>query len=297
MKRLLLFTLICMFPLELPAQGSASSASYLKFMSHARTAALGDATVADRHRFSSTTVNPASLAGRDALEIIFSHTNWIQDVQVEQLSARVATPLGSVGIGLTTASIGGIEIREIPGPAQGTFTARSATLQLGFASDLSSDVTIGGVARYLYEKIYLDETTGISLDLGGNYVTPFKGLTAGISLRNLGKLKSYRSVATDLPSEARIGARYEIRFDELRAEVHGSSAHPIKAGISRLHVGTEIAYQETFTVRFGYQTGYDVRGLSAGFGIAYNIAQFDYAYIPFSSGLGTAHIFSLAIQF
>lgn len=216
---------------------------------------------------------------------------------MEQLSARLATSLGSFGIGVTTTSIGGIEIREIPGPPLGTFTARSATLQLGFAADLSSDVTMGAAFRYLYEKIYLDETTGIGFDLGGHYVMPFKGLTAGISFSNLGRLRAHQNEASDLPGEARVGASYQLQFDEWRAEVHGSSAHPLTKGTSRLQVGSEIAYQETFTARFGYQTRYEVRGLSAGVGIAYKIVQCDYAYIPFSSGLGNAHIFSLAIHF
>jgi hypothetical protein len=47
------------------------------------------------------------------------------------------------------------------------------------------------------------------------------------------------------------------------------------------------------TIRFGYETGYEYRAFSAGVGLQYNIFMIDYAYIPFSSQMGTAHIISV----
>jgi hypothetical protein len=56
-------------------------------------------------------------------------------------------------------------------------------------------------------------------------------------------------------------------------------------------------YNNTFAARVGYQTGYEARGFSAGIGIEWGSLRFDYAYLPFSYGLGNANQFSLQFSF
>jgi hypothetical protein len=56
-------------------------------------------------------------------------------------------------------------------------------------------------------------------------------------------------------------------------------------------------YDHALALRLGYETGYESRGFTAGLGFCYSIVQLDYAYVPFSLGLGEAHIFSMGFQF
>ncbi len=63
------------------------------------------------------------------------------------------------------------------------------------------------------------------------------------------------------------------------------------------NTGAEAVYNKTFAVRAGYQTGYEARGFTAGIGVAWGSLNFDYAYTPFSLGLGNANQFSLQFSF
>jgi hypothetical protein len=49
-------------------------------------------------------------------------------------------------------------------------------------------------------------------------------------------------------------------------------------------------------LRFGYQTGIDTRGFSAGMGIRYSIVTIDYAYVPFSLQVGNSHLISIGFD-
>ena len=63
------------------------------------------------------------------------------------------------------------------------------------------------------------------------------------------------------------------------------------------NTGAEAVYNKTFALRAGYQTGYEAKGFTAGIGVAWGSLNFDYAYTPFSLGLGNANQFSLQFSF
>ena len=61
---------------------------------------------------------------------------------------------------------------------------------------------------------------------------------------------------------------------------------------SNFHGGVEWPLSATLALRGGYQTG-SRRSLSAGLGLQVRSWRFDYAFVPFASGLGHAHRLSL----
>lgn len=279
------------------AQGTSAGSSTLKIASHARTASLGESDMAGTGRFSSFSLNPASLGTAEGIEVQLSHTQWIQDVRSEQLSTRLPFSFGTIGLLLSSSSITGIEIRERPGLPAGTFNARAARFQIGFASELLNDVVVGGSVKYLYEKLYVDEATGYGFDLGAIYRFPREGISTGLSVTNLGSMNAFRSAGSDLPTTLRLGGTYVFEVPVAVCSVSAAYAGETQGDNSHLQLGLELLHDQFVAGRVGYQTGYETRGLSAGFGLRWTMIDFDYAYLPFSLGLGDAHVFSLGFRF
>lgn len=279
------------------AQGVSTSSSYLSLPMSARTAALGEATVADPRNFASSLLNPANLSSNGPATIILSHSQWIQGIKTEFGGTSIPFAFGTVGFAVTNTNIDDIEIREVPGPPIGTFNAHFAAVRLSFARNVFNTLSVGGAVKYLYEKLYIDETTGYGVDLGALYRTPFDGLTAGISVTDLGRLSQFRSEPSQLPSMGRIGGSYAFNLGSFALTVNAAAAKDLHRSDTHALVGVETIYDNALAVRLGYQTGYESRGLSAGLGFQYSFVQVDYAYVPFSLGLGDAHIFSLGFRF
>lgn len=283
-------------PALLFAQGSSVGSSYLLIPSDARVAALAQSTVADPLHFSSSFLNPAILATSPSPEILISHTQWVQDVRVEFLGISAPFSFGKFGFALSNLRVGGIEAREIPGAPLSTFAAHSAVLQLLFATNVADNVSLGTNLKYMYEKIYVDETSGYGVDLGLLYQSPLDGLFIGASLTNMGSMSGFRTASSGLPTSFQAGAMYRIAGEEFDISVNGAFVRETKAGRNRLNAATELEYDDILLLRLGYQTAYESHGITTGLGFRYSILSFDYSYIPWSLSFGNVHVFSIGFR-
>ena len=279
------------------SQGTSTGSTQLKIPLDARSAALGEANIADAGQLSSWLINPANLYSQGNLTLSLTHAQWIQDIQGEFLSLQIPTSSGTIGMGVSTNSVPGIEIRDIPGPALGTFDARFATLQLGYAASPIENVSFGVSAKYLYQKLYADDATGFGVDLGLLYHAPIAGLQAGVAVTNAGSLEQFRKERSDLPTFFRAGLAYAFTIDDFGLLGNAGFANNIQQSETHVLGSLETTYKNIVSLRLGYASGYDSRGLTAGLGLRYENLQFNYAFVPFSLGLGDAHLFTLAFQF
>jgi hypothetical protein len=292
------FMLMALLPISLFAQGTSTGLVELKIPVSPQTSALAESFVAQQGSAAAGWLNPANLAMHTGYELYITHTNWMENVlQLEALNLTLPFLYGNASFLVSTSSVDDIQIREVPGPEIGTFASRSSNFQFSYGIQVAQNVSIGFGAKYIYEKIYTDETTGYSCDFGGNYSLPIDGLTLGASLTNIGKVPGYRSGEITLPSMMRVGTSYAFSVNEFSIHTAVAYSNEVNNSISHLHLGVEAAYQEYFTIRMGYLTGYDARGLSAGMGIHYSRFQVDYAFIPVSYDLGNAHSISIGITF
>jgi len=275
------------------AQGTSTSGAYLKYPFHATAAATGEAFVADSAQFSSSFLNPANVFSGSSVNIIVSHTQWIQDVQTDVVGACLPLLSGSFGFTVVDASVDGIEVRDIPGPPVATFDSRSTVFQGTYAMPITDGLIAGLSAKYIYEKIYVDQASGYGVDLGATYTLPVEGLSVGASVTDLGALAQFRYERNDLPSRYELGGTYAMDILGLNSRLALGYRSALKTDDSGLLVGLESSYESSFIVRAGYMTGFDTRGFSAGLGIRYLFVTLDYAYVPFSSGFGNANIISL----
>jgi len=106
-------------------------------------------------------------------------------------------------------------------------------------------------------------------------------------------------VGSKLPLDFRLGGAYNYELHESKLDfiVTGEFQKYLDNDDAHFNTGAEAVYNKTFAVRAGYQTGYEARGFTAGIGIAWGSLNFDYAYTPFSLGLGNANQFSLQFTF
>ncbi len=273
---------------------------FLKFGFGARNIAMGDAGTSISNDITSLFYNPSNLAGKENSEVMFMHNEWIQDVKSEVGGIRSVVFGLPIALGFNISSISNIEVRQnaVLEP-ESTFDAKYFFGSISTGFFITEEFSVGTSVKYLYEGLYVDEATGWAVDFGVSYLTPVKGLTASAVFKNLGSMNNLRTESTKLPSEFRIGTAYTIAF-------FGSDFGFIAAGEFQkytlendihFNVGGEAVYNETIAIRTGYQTGYESRGFTGGIGLIWGNLNFDYAFVPFSLGIGSANLFSLGFKF
>ncbi len=290
-----LMLLLVSGPAALFGQNGGTGLPFLKLGVGARPVAMGEAYAALTGDPSALFYNPATIGSANP-EILLMHKSWIAGTTTDYLGSIVPGEAFSFGFGILSNTVDDIEIREQPGPADGTFAMHDVSLAASAELPLDSTLSLGVTAKYLYEKIYVDETSGGAADVGAFWrMEPT--LALGAVVTNLGSMNSLRSEAPRLPAGFRVGAAWH---DSVGSSMTATgSADLVKVfgdtGM-RLHLGAEVSYDGTFALRAGYQFGYDAKGLSAGIGIAYGLLAVDYAYVPFTNSLGTTHTFAVTFR-
>jgi hypothetical protein len=285
-------------PALILCQGTSRGVSSLKLPTTPFIGATGESFIADPASLQSILLNPANIASRESYGVMFSHTEWIQDVRTENLSLAAPFSFGNLSFSVGNTSVDDIQIHgNQPGPAQGTFTSQSTFFQLTYGIKLSESIFIGIAPKYIYEKIFVDEATGWGIDLGTLYTPSIDGVTLGLSLTNLGSLSAFRNDKTDLPSQLRLGGTYSSAIDVVSFRAAIAYSSELGTSYRHLNIGSEVTYNDAITIRVGYITGNESRDFSAGIGLHYSIVLIDYAYIPWSKQMGNSQIVSVGLNF
>lgn len=293
---------IGLFPGILFAQAGKSGMAFLKLGVSGRGVSMADAMVGSVDGAAATYYNPAGLAprsGSNGTQLMFMHKEWIQDTRMEFLGG--SGPLGendALGISVTSTTVSDIEVRTRPGAPEGTFTARNFAAGASYARRLSDNVRVGVTAKFLYEKILVDEASGFAFDIGTQIDTPIDNLTVGAAVANLGKLSALETDPSVLPALARIGPAYAFALSEdlYRFQLAADLLHIFPEGKSYFNAGTEVNFDRLVSGRVGYQFGSKGRGFTAGVGFEYGIFALDYAYVPLSADLGNTHTIAIALN-
>ncbi|HLF15581.1 MAG TPA: PorV/PorQ family protein [Bacteroidota bacterium] len=288
-----LFVTVC----PVLSQGGATGLTFLTLGVGSRSLGMAEAYSAASDDPSAAQYNPATLTSIDATTISFMHRSWIQGTDAEFLAGAFSLGAVSLGLSLYSVSTGDIEVRDTPGPALSTFTARNAAFGISIAYAFSTELSLGVTAKYLYEKILVDDAGGTAFDVGGTYRTPF-GVSVGASVSNLGSMSELGSEATSLPKFFRGGFSYAANLADHPATLTGAVdiVAPLGDGTSHVHFGGEALLYESISVRAGYQTGYEARGFTAGTGIRHGVVAIDYAFMPTRYELGATHAITLSLR-
>lgn len=273
--------------------------SFLKFGFGARNIAMGDAGTSASNDLTALFYNPAKLNINSDNEILVMHNEWIQDVRSEVLGAKTNIFGLPFAFGFNVTSVSDIQLRTKAGEPDAVFDANYFYGSVSTGFEVYENISTGITAKYLYEGLLSDEATGYGFDLGLFYKTEMEGLTLSGVVKNLGSMNKLRSEETKLPSEIRIGPAYNFDLGENKfdAIVAGEFQKYLDTDDIHFNLGGELLYDNLLALRAGYQTGFESKGFTAGLGLMWGSLKFDYAFLPFSLGLGNANLFSVQIKF
>ncbi len=278
---------------------SQSGLSFLKIGVGGRASGMGEAFSAVVDDATATYWNPAGLMQLNQQQLFLIHNEWFGDVRSEYVTFALPTKNYAIGFSLNSINIGNIELRGQQPSVDpiATFTAHDLALGLSYAHSITTEWDVGVTLKYLFEKIYIEESSGIAVDIGVQYhpeIIPFK---FGLTLQNLGKMNKLGGQSPGLPRIFRFGLAFNpaiLQADHLLFA--GDFVHDFE-GNSHFHMGTEYLLKDLLTVRIGYQTGYEIKSIQFGFGFRSDKILMDYGYVPLQKNFGQGHRFSFGINF
>lgn len=298
MKRIVVYLLLIASSVTLLAEkrNASTGLTFLKLGVGARAIGMGEAYSALSDDASGMFYNPAGISFGKSNEVILMHKKWAFGTSTEFLGSTVHTNDLTFGFGLNSTNVDGIEIRQQPGPSQGTFGLHDLALSATASWRIDTSLSVGVTGKFLYEKIYVDESNGAAIDLGMRYQYNTR-IGFALSLSNLGSMSKLVNSPTKLPGGIRCGASsFNSLGDDVALTIAGDVLKVFTDDGIRTHVGGEIAYHSLLALRAGYQLGYEAKGFSAGLGVQVGFLQFDYAFVPLSNQLGDTHTFALTFN-
>lgn len=258
-------------------------------LSGARQAAMGETPALTEADPFNLEYNPAAIVGLDKGRFGFTYHRAIQDRDNSSLAMIFPVQGVDCGVHLRLSSLGDIEARgEIPtSEPDYLFTAHDFAARLFAAMSLRPNLQAGVSVGWMMEKIDIHRASAFVVGAGLVYGWKY-GLQFHASAANVGPSFTFIAEEQSTPAIYRAGAGYHWRDLAVTADYVN-----IKSGEGHLHLGGEYLLQKYLFLRAGYQTGYDSRSYSAGAGFIHNQWRIDYAFVPYTSDLGTTHRFSL----
>ena len=267
---------------------AAAGFPFLRIGASARTAAMAEAATAVRGR-DQLSSNPAAMDAGEGGGYALSHSEWIQDIGHEEISFLWPRHRGSVGLAAELFRADDLQRRV--GPSReplGEFGVYEWSFALGGSRALTASTYAGAALKLVRQSIYTESSVGGAADLGIIHVYSSR-LSVGAVLRNVGGMTRLDRESTDLPRQLRLGTACQLVDDTLVT----LDAQWTDGGGVTAHLGSEWRARQELALRGGFQTA-DTRSLSAGVGLQLGQWIIDYAFVPFRSDLGEAHLFTLS---
>jgi hypothetical protein len=271
---------------------------FLKIGVGARAMGMGSAFVALADDPTSVYWNPAGLASIEKTQVTVMHNEWILDFRQEFVAVGTQLGPGTVGFGFAGFYSDELERRSDTGVLLGHYGANDIAISGAYGLQLTEGLDAGLGVRYIRGMIDQEDATSLAADLGARYRVGESGLMLGAAISNIGGDAKFDSEEFPIPLTWRAGAAWSKNVESLRGRGTLSAEYrQAREDDGKFHAGAEYAYRERLALRLGGKFGYDDEDLSFGLGLMKDWFRFDYALVPFSSDLGSTHLFSLTGSF
>lgn len=323
-NRIIPFVLaICIMQVSGLAQSGFSktgmtAATFLTIDVGPRAAAMGGAYVAIADDPTAMYWNPAGLDRINSNSVIFSHTNWLAETNMNYLG--VAIPLGqygTFGVSVTALGVPEMKVRTVSQP-EGTgefFDANDLAIGISYSRSVIERFQVGINIKYIQQQIFNMSASTAAVDFGILFTTGLNNMVLGFSMSNFGGNMQLSGddarVEVDLaPDEFgnndRILAILETQQFQLplimrfgvAMDVFKSENNLVKLAVDAvvpndnsqyLNFGGEYVFMNLIALRAGYKTLFlenSEEGLTLGFGIDVELSEsiqliVDYAYADF----------------
>jgi len=276
---------------------AADGLAMLKNDHSARAAGMGAAFVSINGDPNAAVYNPAGVVGGAKFTASGGPTFFWDRIRME--SGYVAANLASriyVHGGIRFAAVDELEGRLYPTTdPYDLFDAHDVSFKGGLAYQISDRITAGFAAGWFIEKIEAWRGSSFNVDVG-LLASPSDEVNLGASVTNIGPdfmlekrgLEGSRDIP--LPTTYRLGGsyRYESYLGALDIVILDDKFH--------LHAGGEARLHEQLSLRAGYMFNYDTKSFTAGASFTKRNMTIDYAFVPFSGNLGSAHMFNFTFS-
>ena len=292
-------------------------AQFLKIGVGARGYAMGYAMETITDDASAVFWNPAGLTLAEGRTFFVSQTAWLAGVEHTALAfsmplSRIPGNIAFSAVSLSSPDMLVTSVSDQEGALGNTFNAVNYALGIGYGIKLTDKFSFGAHGKIVHENYAngLGEEDGYgagttwAVDVGTLFLTGYKTLRLGMSIRNFGPemqlggafidFDEGDTITTTIEEPDPDGTGYiQVEVpDQLRFKPHslpltfrfGMSADPInKAGMKltvsvvgehppdnaeRLNLGAELTFMKFFVGRAGYVMNHDSRkALSFGFGL------------------------------
>jgi hypothetical protein len=281
---------------SISADIATSPLQFLKMGEGPRTSALGGAYVGLSDDADSVLLNPAGLAKIEGKQIRCFYNSYLANIKAESISYTHRFEEGEKGFGLNILFLHTPEIDRMgsDGEKDGDFTCYDLSLSFGYGMRVTPDIAVGSSIRYVRESLDDISVDTACFNLGLLFETPYRNLTVGAVLSNIGKGVKFIEKEEDLPITLRTGISLKTLDDTLTltAQIEKSIDSPITFGC-----GAEHKVLKSILLRAGYSSSQDIgSGLSLGIGLALSKFIFDISFTPYSD-LGNTTSLSLCLQF
>jgi hypothetical protein len=340
-KIIKIFSLLVLFTAMTSAQGFVSNVSkrgttaapFLSIGQGARALAMGGAFVAVADDQSAMYWNPAGIADLSGNRIIFDYTQYFADIKYNYVGATVNLGnIGTVGLNFTSSSIPEMNVTTVdnPGGTGETFGVSDIAFGVTYAMKLTDKFSIGFNPKFVYQKIWKMSASAIALDMGVKYVTPFKGITLGMSISNFGTKMQLGDASTPvlydpdplttgnngripadirtdkwtLPLNFKVGVAYDVLSGgNNRLVLAVDASHP-SDNYESVDVGAEYSVNDFVFLRGGYKSLFladSEERFTLGFGlkqalIGNTAVTVDYAYQDYQR-LKNVQKFTVGVMF
>lgn len=263
----------------------------------ARNAGKADAVVASPGDATILWANPAAVQISETSNFSFNHNSYIFDNKIENASLIVRNGKSSWGLGLTYLDYGMIDKTNAQGDTIGEFHPLDLVSSINYARRVTPYISVGANLKGIYEKIDIESSFGIGVDVGAVYDSFIKGLNLGLAIQNIGISSKLKEESIRFPLTFKLGAQYEYPINDQNNLIFSGQVVKYSGNDLRADLGFEYAFANMIFSRAGYKINYDEQNITAGLGINLNSFNFEYAFSPYQSDIGIAHRFSVTYNF
>ncbi|MDE2956923.1 MAG: PorV/PorQ family protein [Bacteroidota bacterium] len=165
-----------------------TAAEFLSIPVGARATGMGGAVAASTADATSMYWNPSGLGRMEQASFMAEHASWLAGINFNFAGAAIPTRLGTFGLSVTalqTPSMLVTTVEDQEGTGE-TFRAASYAAGLSWGRAMTDRFAFGATVKLLNERIWHSSATGLALDVGTVFVTPFRGIRLGASIANFG---------------------------------------------------------------------------------------------------------------
>lgn len=308
----LLFIFIWGLSYPLMAQ-QTSGMDFLNIGPNAYALSLSDAQTATLLGPSDLYTNPANLALEKRSSIGADYTFWILDTHNSHAAGNFMKGNHAFGFGVLSSQVNDLQIRDNPGPSDGSFSVGYLSLAGAYAFKYKM-FSLGATAQFLSEDYLANRASGYAFNVGISSEWLNKRIHVGAAVLNMGRMNRLLGARTPLPTNARLGISAQlVEFTTpgdndlpVLVALHADAVKPIEdykksdsitfnQNDIHFNIATSIQVADIFDLRAGYKTGNTERHVSFGAGFWVSDLLFNYSVVPFSGGYGTVH--SIGVQY